>query len=230
MPTSRNNHIPVNGRGFVRFAVYFAPRSGSKLAEFGENWFDARKIERAALIASPKRYGFHATLKAPFHLKAQYSFTDLLDGVEQLAKVTLPVSVAAFSLKRINSFYALVPQTENDKLNALAFSCVKELDHFRVLPDKLELLRRQKTRLSPQQAEMLNKWGYPYVDKTFRFHMTLTDAVKKDQMLSLEMILDELTKDVRSEPVEIKDICLFGDPGQSKPFRLLERFALSGHQ
>ena len=66
-----------------RHAIYFAPPAGSPLAEFGADWlgwdpatgrgrdgFDLPGLprRRAELVATPARYGFHATLKAPFRL------------------------------------------------------------------------------------------------------------------------------------------------------------------
>ena len=68
----------------MRYAIYFAPPPASPLARFGRQWLgrDAETGEAvatpahagvaperlAAWTASPRRYGFHATLKPPFRL------------------------------------------------------------------------------------------------------------------------------------------------------------------
>lgn len=75
---------------------------------------------------------------------------------------------------------------------------------------------------------MLLKWGYPYVKKTYRFHMTLTGKLKNPEVKVVEPVLVELSKNSIDRPFMIDDICVLGDPGNGKPFRLLERFALSG--
>ncbi len=69
-----------------RHAIFFAPPAGSALARFGAGWlgwdaaagaecegapdFPGLPRPRAALVAGPDRYGFHATLKPPFRLRS----------------------------------------------------------------------------------------------------------------------------------------------------------------
>ena len=68
-----------------RQAIYFAPPAGSPLARFGAAWLGwdpeagaevedlpvaGLPLPREALVAAPRRYGFHATLKPPFRLAA----------------------------------------------------------------------------------------------------------------------------------------------------------------
>ena len=72
-----------HGRDFRRYAIYFAPRPRRALARFGAAWLgwdaeagadrDGPELAglprpRAEIVATPRRYGFHATLKAPFRL------------------------------------------------------------------------------------------------------------------------------------------------------------------
>ena len=68
----------------TRYAIYFAPHSGSLLARFGASLLGYDPATGAEVdapdhpafhdplslgwTAAPRRYGFHATLKAPFHL------------------------------------------------------------------------------------------------------------------------------------------------------------------
>ena len=67
-----------------RYAIYFAPAEDSELWRFGINWLGRDPITGqvleqpsvpglssemlAAATESPRNYGFHATMKPPFHL------------------------------------------------------------------------------------------------------------------------------------------------------------------
>ena len=78
-----------------RQAIYFAPPAGSPLARFGAAWLGwdpeagaeveglpvaGLPLPREALVAAPRRYGFHATLKPPFRLAAGRDAAGLDDG------------------------------------------------------------------------------------------------------------------------------------------------------
>jgi hypothetical protein len=86
----------------TRFAVYLAPPPSSDLGRFGSRvlgrdgdsgesvegfvpeGYDAETWR--SLVAEPRRYGFHATLKAPFCLNPAWSFRDLEARVAHLAR------------------------------------------------------------------------------------------------------------------------------------------------
>ena len=85
-----------------RYAVYYAPAADSALWRFGSATlgYDALTGEDLpfavppgcdlalwpAFTEEPRRYGFHATLKAPFEL-ADGRFLDHLDELLELAQV-----------------------------------------------------------------------------------------------------------------------------------------------
>ena len=48
--------------------------------------------------------------------------------------------------------------------------------------DDAELARRNPDRLPPKQRVLLSRWGYPHVMEAFRFHMTLTDRLHRDDI------------------------------------------------
>src|SRR5581483_8200917 len=79
--------------GYPRYAVYYAPAPGSRWWNFGCRWLGRDPISGnslaslrlngftpaaiATLTALPRRYGFHATLKAPFALAPDATVADL---------------------------------------------------------------------------------------------------------------------------------------------------------
>src|SRR5262245_28649656 len=108
----------------VRYAIYFAPAAGSPLAQFGalclgrdvatgeakaQPRIDGLSPERwQTLTASPRRYGFHATLKAPFHLAEGRTREGLVDQLERFANLQRPFDAPGLRVARIADFLALV--------------------------------------------------------------------------------------------------------------------------
>lgn len=217
--------ISKDGQSYFRYAIYFKPKTGSALADFGQNWFDTMPTQ---IIASPRRYGIHATLKAPFQLNEQRAIEELNIAIKYLAGDFSSLEVGPLVQKRIGDFIALIPKTECPDLNQLAFDWVRLLDTYRAPAEEAEIEQRRSAGLSIDEDEMLQKWGYPYVDKCFRFHITLTEKLNEDEANAVQPTLDELLKPVLEEPLVIEDICLVGDPGNGDPFKLLERFRLTG--
>ena len=86
-----------------RFALYYAPSTKSLLWERAQIWLGAESDgtdgpvlsagERLPLVRSARRYGFHATIKAPMALRAGQSRDSLMDAVDRFAAVTAPGAV-----------------------------------------------------------------------------------------------------------------------------------------
>ena len=58
----------------------------------------------------PRRYGLHATLKAPFRLRSDIGLPQLAQALAELATQTQPLSTEPLRLQRLGSFLALCPQ------------------------------------------------------------------------------------------------------------------------
>lgn len=231
-------------RGYARYALYFAPMAEHPLGAFGRRWLGRDPetggdmppppiegldpSEITALTEGPARYGFHATLKAPFAMAGGYTLHDLDRSITALAGSLQPVRLSPMRLDLLNGFLALVPPGSATSLNNLADRCVVVLDRMRAPLTPEDRCRRLKDGLSPRQLELLDHWGYPYVLDEFRFHMTLTGrldpARAKRIMAAMAGPLAALTRHALS----LSDIALFGDPGAGAPFRLLKRYPL-GH-
>ncbi len=211
-----------------RYAIYFAPEKGSALANFAYEWLglDAETgvIEEAPTpyVDSPRRYGFHATLKAPMRLANGRKYSDFRNAVANLTGTLKPISLGQLKLKQIGNFLALcVDENYHSAVSDLAWQCVTELDEFRATLNEAE--RNKRKNLSPDQEENLETWGYPYVGNAFRFHMTLTSSLENQD---LEKAKSLLTGKIPTEDVTLNTICIFGDPDGIRPFELVERFYL----
>jgi len=226
---------------YQRYGVYFLPPDGD-LADFGAQWLGwdiARGVARdhpgieglgkpiRQLTRKPRRYGFHATLKPPFHLAGDMSPDALDAAIAGLCAGLKPVMLKALKPARIGGFVALVPQGETGALDALAAELVRGLDGFRAPPSAMELAKRRLRGLSPAQEANLMAWGYPHVMEEFRFHMTLTGSVGDDQAARVQAALEPVFADLLPAPFPIDAISLVGED-TDKCFHLIHRYALGG--
>lgn len=227
-----------------RYALYFAPRPGTALAQFGAGWFGhdpETGLESArpdlqglpvdmvdAITAQAARYGFHGTLKAPFFLAEPNKYEGLLDAVRAFAGAAAPVDVPQLVLGQLDGFFALYPRSQSAELQALAQSCVEALDRFRAPTSDEERARRLASDLSERQKDLLERWGYPYVAEEFRFHLTLTGRLDDAAAGMVSPALEKLAAPCLGQDLVLEDICIFGEPDANARFRLLDRVPLTG--
>lgn len=216
---------------YKRYAVYFAPQPQSALGQLGERWLGlcaetgARRNPPNRFVAGPRRYGFHATLKAPMRLADGVGEDDFLRSVKSLAALLQPVDLGVVESRRLGGFLALMQASgSHDEVSNLAWSCVRSLDHLRGPLTPEEIARRPG--LKGIERDNLLQWGYPYVADQFRFHMTLTSALEDDEIGEALAAFREAAGSVLDEPVMLDAISVYGDPGAPDTFRLIERFAL----
>ena len=223
----------------VRYAVYYAPPVGSALADFGAAWlgWDAETeaavehpevpVDVDAITQTPRKYGFHGTLKPPFRLARGTTEAGLRAAIQDLASGIRAFEASPLVLRRLDRFLALVPSSRCEPLSDLAAACVQGLDAFRAPPTEGEIARRQASGLTPEQNAFLERWGYPYVLGAFRFHLTLTGALKAAVLDEAEDCLKPLTASFAQQPMAVHEICLFQQI-DGAPFRVLHRYALAG--
>lgn len=192
------------------------------MAKFGNSWLGQDTLSH--YVESPRRYGFHATLKAPMRLKPDVTFSQFYLEVEQLSKKLRPVELGTLKLKRIGDFLALTTDDKYHKaILEMAFSCTTHLDHLRAELNEAE--RKKRKNLNADEMLNLEKWGYPYVGDHFRFHMTMTSTLSQDDQAK---VIEILSPKIPNERITVDSISIFGDPGLSRPFEFVERFELKG--
>lgn len=225
--------------GWRRFAIYYAPRAESAIARFGGSWL-GWDLERGAvpppmavaglprpreeLTAPAARYGFHATLKAPFRLAEAATPAALQAAVAALAAEAAPVFVPA-RIGALGDFVAVAPRRRMRDLDRIASLCLRRLDRFRAALTPEEIARRRPERLTPRQARRLAAWGYPYVFEDFRFHMTLTGPLPPAERAAAVAALRQAAGPALEEGLAVEDLCLCGE-GRDGRFRLLARLPL----
>jgi putative phosphonate metabolism protein len=179
--------------GPPRYAIYHVPPAETALYRFGAallayDAFTARDIDHPRqslatfpdwhdLTADPRKYGFHATLKAPFLLKNGESEAGLCGAFDEFVAAPREIPVITPVVRAIGSFIAVVPDNPVAPLAKLADDAVRAFEAFRAPLTEHDRRRRLQSPLTARQIEHLERWGYPYVLEEFRFHMTLTGSL-----------------------------------------------------
>jgi hypothetical protein len=204
---------------YARYALYFTPPPGP-FAQAGAAWFEKDIAKR------PRRYGFHATLKAPFRLAQGATREALRAAVEGFCAQTPPVLIDGLEVTQSGRLLALTPLGETDALEVFAAQVVARLDPFRAPLSDAETTRRRGKGLPEAAEARLQRWGYPHVMEAFAFHMTLTGPLPRAGF-------DQIANDARAHfapclpcPLTLDALTLCGEDGAGQ-FHALARVPLS---
>lgn len=224
----------------ARYAIYLAPPADSALWRFGCSWL-GRDPETGedlpqpavagltperlrAITASPRRYGFHATLKPPMRLAEGTSLEALIEALGAFARDRRPFTAPPVVPRSLGGFLAFVPSAPAPDLNALADDCVRAFDRFRMPPSPAELARRLAAGLTARQQALLREWGYPYVLDEFRFHLTLTGRLAEPERSRVLADLSTRTAGLATQPLAVEGVALYVQEHPDAPFTLMRRF------
>ena len=179
------------------------------------------------LTQDPRKYGFHATLKAPMALAPGKDEDQLLAACAAFAAEPRAIPVIDPVVDLISGFIALVPAKPSATLQGLAADCVRAFDPFRADLTEKDRARRNPSKLSERQVGYLDRWGYPYVFEEFRFHMTLTGRVAPDRAAGIVAMLRGRLSDVTREPLQVDRLALFRQDTDREPFRIIAHWPLA---
>ena len=208
-----------------RFAIYFAPGRDSLLGQRAEAWLAQPELE--ALTVSARRYGFHATLKAPMALAAGVDRAQVEMAVAEFAGRNAAVEME-LAARLIDGFLALTAEPQSQELTDFAASVVVAFEPLRALLAPAERARRLRAPLSARQIELLDRYGYPYVLEEFQFHMTLTDRLATEQREPMRKRAADWFAEALAEPVVLDRLVLFHEAEPGAAFRRLDDFVLKG--
>ena len=228
----------------ARYAIYFAPAHGSPWWAFGAHWLGRDEREDTPLVqpslaqitanelldltARPRRYGFHATLKAPFSLSGGHTSDDVIARVHTLAAKLNPVLLGPLQASCLGDFVALVPAQATDELLALAGACVIGLDDLRAPLTEADLARRGIEHLDARELALLQAYGYPYVLERFRFHFTLSAPLEPQTAQRVQQAVSAPVAQLNAWcPLVLDRLCLFVESAPGEPFKRLADVALS---
>jgi putative phosphonate metabolism protein len=216
-----------------RYAIYFAPASASPLWLRAATWLgrDAEDpsvelapppgIDRASLHAqtqSARRYGFHATLKAPMILNAGTTFEELDAALSAYAETHAQVGVGPVEIRSLDGFLAIVPKDQPQALTDFTADVVTHFEPFRQPLAAGDRDSRAAKGLSRRQIELLDQYGYPYVMEEFRFHMTLTDRLPEIQRQTMMDVAQSWFAPALIDQLMLDRLSLFAEPEKGAPF------------
>jgi hypothetical protein len=208
-----------------RFAIYFAPARDSRLAQRAEAWLAQPDLQ--AETKSARRYGFHATLKAPMALAPGVDRVELEAALADFSGRTAVVEMQ-LAPRLIGGFVALTAEPQPPALTDLAASVVVAFEPLRAALGPAERARRLKAPLTARQIELVDRYGYPHVLEEFQFHMTLSDWLADEQCALLQMRAAAWFAEVLSAPVMLDRLVLFHEAEPGAAFRRLDDFLLKG--
>lgn len=229
----------------MRLAIYFAPDPQTRLWQQASAWLgrDAAQDRRLpcpcterlmgldvdALTAAPRRYGFHATLKAPFHLARGVAVEQIAAALATFCARRPPTRIA-LRVDLLDDFVALVADEACPDIDALASAVVVGFERFGAPCSEGELVRRRTAGLSARQEDLLHAWGYPFVLDQFRFHMSLTGRVDALRARSVRDGLALRFAETLRAPVAVDRLALFVEPEVGAPFHVHSFFRLAGEE
>jgi hypothetical protein len=221
---------------YTRFAIYDAPIDDA-LAGFGAAWlgWDVRTGRATCqadvpglndITMTPRKYGFHGTLKPPFRLAVDRSVDELQTAAADLAERCAPAGCSGLQLTTLGGFLALTPTGDLTGLERVASACVRDLDTFRAPASDTELARRRSAGLSARQEALMLEWGYPYVMEEFQFHLTLSGRLAQaDRTAWMNTARTHLPP--LADRYELGSIALCGERPDGR-FELIQRYTLTG--
>jgi putative phosphonate metabolism protein len=227
---------------YPRYAIYFATARGDALDRFGaqllgyDAWTgkdlpfspDVTKAEPdwRELTEDPRKYGFHATLKAPIALAEDKTEAELVAACAAFAERRRLIPLVIPVVDAISGFIAVVAKQRSRELEELAADCVMAFDAFRAPLTAEDRARRNPAGLTERQRDYLDRWGYPYVMEEFRFHMTLTGRIESPRRERVLAMLRDRFSAIGLERLAIDAVALFRQDDAASRFHIVDRWQL----
>jgi len=227
---------------YPRYAIYYVPAPDSSINRFGAHLLGCDAFSGEDLpvpygilqvvpdwreqTSEARKYGFHATLKAPMSLASGKTEVELLAACTAFAAAPRAIPVIRPVMGSIEGFIAVIPAEPPPELIQLAADCVREFDSFRAPLSEADRARRNPAQLTAAQREHLDRWGYPYVMDDFRFHMTLTGRLAAERREPLLKMLANRFVALDLPTLPIDRIAVFRQENPDSRFRILDHWGL----
>jgi Protein of unknown function (DUF1045) len=215
---------------YENYAIWWVPRPGTALAEFGAEW-TGWCADRGTVAPDPSadrpagkcrsvprslvRRGLHASIRAPFRLSPGRSRWALEDALAELAELHAPITLPPLELTVVDGQVALAPAWP-DRAAAGLVAAVAEATRPFALP---------QPHAAPGARANGTGWRAPSRN---RLHLLLTERIDPDKARPVVAELEAQLAPVLARRQRIGDLALVGDPGGGRPWRLLQRHALAG--
>jgi hypothetical protein len=220
-----------------RVAIYATPDIRSPWWDVGSEWLGRCTLRQsnlpqptiegldattqARLTADPRRYGWHATLKAPFRLADGVGLEQLWQAVADLCAQQTAFTLPHLKVVHMGRFLALRPEASSPELDRMAADCVTQLQNLAAPLSASEIARRRAAGLTPEQDALMLAWGYPWVLDQFRFHFSLTGDLSGTPAETVESLVIAAGERFHSlPPLRMNCLSLFIEPTPDADFVL----------
>jgi len=220
-----------------RMALYYAPPPDSAFARAGSTWLgrcaytgnvlrqpdlpDVTPQMLRACTSSPRRYGWHATIRAPFHLAPGHHPEEVWHAVAALCRSWPAFALPPLRVRPLRSFLALRPRAGCPPLQGFAAAAVRALHGLAAAPDPHSANERWLSAENARQRAYLHAWGYPYVFSEFRFHFTLTNRLDDAPAQCRAALVAAARRWFGGLPrLQFDRVALFVEPAPGADFRL----------
>ncbi|PLP57631.1 hypothetical protein CYK37_18640 [Mesorhizobium loti] len=218
----------------MRYAVYFTPSEDDPLTRAASNWlgrdafsgellaapsFDGLPAEEISrLTGEPRRYGFHATIVAPFRPADGIGLVEIEESFDRFCAKTTRFFIEGLRIGQLGSFLALLPTETEYQLSAFAADAVLHFAPVRAALTEAEIERRDPSKLNTRQSAYLRRHGYPFVMDEFRFHMTLSERLPEETLTRVQPALERRFEAFTGRPFAIDGLALFVEREPGAPF------------
>lgn len=228
-----------------RYAIYFTPLPDTEWWAAGSQWLGRCAFKQTALAqttpnlftpekfhqltAAPRRYGWHATMKAPFQLHNDLTLNDLKQKLTELCAQFKPFKLPTLQVSRLDDFLALTPVGDMSDISQVERACVTNLHPLAAPMPPDELLRRRTAGLTLAKDSMLLRWGYPHVLDHFRFHMTLTGPLRDCSEMQIQSLILAASNQFDSlGECMFNSLSIFAEPVRGADFVMIDHCKFSG--
>ena len=210
----------------MRYAVYLTPPQGSPLEEAARTWlgrsaYDGSTVDPQAppeaRAGVPGRYGFHATMRAPFRPAAEAEAA--MEPMFRSLANELPPPSVRLRVASLGSFVALTA-VEEEELCRAAVRVLELTEPLRAPLSEDERARRRPETLDARALELLDAWGYPHVMERFQFHMTLSGPIDASAIDVVQAAARSHFGDLLERAHELR-YALFVEDEPGGPFRII---------
>ena len=229
-----------------RYAIYFAGEPQGELWTLGSQWLGRCAMNlhtlsnleinnlnpglRLRMTQQPRRYGWHATLKAPFRLKDSLSVEFLIAELKNLALELSVFDLPIMEVKHLRNFLALAPVVSQDGVHTIGVAAQKCVEYLHELSEPLtesEISFRNQLNLSSREETLMKQWGYPYTKELYQFHFTLSDGFEVFNNFEINEITQAAKKWFNFyQPLQFDRISLFVEEAKGQDFKFLSDFLI----
>jgi hypothetical protein len=220
---------------FERFAVFWVPARSDALARFGSSWMgwcsengeprtrhaaEGLTVDFAAATRQIWHHGFHGVIRVPFRLRPGRSRWAVEHALQSAADELAPVPLARLSLAVIGGRVALVPESPPPALARLLDRIEQALAPLAADPGLGARQTGAKAASGDAQVRQLPAGA------AHRFHLPMTDRMELGAAFRVRDELAPRIEPLLAQPRTLGDLALMGDPGNGRPFRVLNRLEL----